>query len=158
MLTSPRQASHFDNPLLKTEKPVSNLSDDEFDPSSAWRTMKGERVCHATLRKLEVETSPQALTRLLGVFRMEVHKRAGIISEACQSHDIERLQGCVHALKSSAQSFGCMPLATACMQVETLCDHEHPERVFEARDSLLALIDDTLVALDAYENGRQRER
>lgn len=137
---------------------MSNLSDDEFDPSSEWRSMKGEHVCRSTLLKLEAETSPQALTRLLGIFRMEVHKRAVVINEACSSHDTERLQVCVHALKSSAQSFGCIPLATACMQVESLCDHEHPERIFEARDSLLALIDNTLASLDAFENERQRDR
>lgn len=160
MLTLSWKPSHFEmNPrALNTRKHVSNQTDDEFDPASEWRTMKGELVCRSTLQKLEAETSPQALTRLLGIFRMEVHKRAGIIHEACSSRDAERLQVCVHALKSSAQSFGCIPLATACMQLETLCGHENPERIFEARDALLALIDNTLAALDIFEREREHGR
>lgn len=160
MLTLPRKPSHFEKSprALNREKTVSNQIDDEFDPASEWQSMKGELVCRATLQKLEAETSHQALTRLLGIFRMEVHKRAGIIHEACSSRDAERLQVCVHALKSSAQSFGCMPLATACMQLETLCGHENPDRIYEARDALLMLIDNTLAALDVVEREREHGR
>lgn len=109
-------------------------------------------LCHATLRKLESDTSPQALRRLLGVYRTELHKRSGIIQEAHHRQDVERLQVCVHALKSSALSFGCEVLAEKCLQVEDFCLHGLNPRAFDHCEALLQMIQKTLDAVDAFES------
>lgn len=115
---------------------------------------QGPHVCHATLQRLEAEISSQALTRVLGVFRNEVLKRVGIIIDARDREDLQRLHVCVHALKSSALSFGCLPLSAACLQMEDFCNQSQGERAFGACDALLSLIDATLVALDEFEHHR----
>jgi HPt (histidine-containing phosphotransfer) domain-containing protein len=121
-------------------------------PGSSADANQRRLLCSATLRKLEADTSAQALRRLLSVYRTELHKRSATIADAHDRQDNERLQICVHALKSSALSFGCEALAEKCLQVEDFCLHALHARAFDHCEALLLLIQKTLDAVDAFES------
>lgn len=90
------------------------------------------------LERLESDTSPEAMPRLLATFRRETARRVAAVSRLRSAQDLHALQREAHSLKSSAGTFGAASLQQLARELESSCrDHAYGP----AGDLAAALVD-----------------
>ena len=90
------------------------------------------------LERLESDTSPEAMPRLLATFRRETARRVAAVSRLRSAQVLHALQREAHSLKSSAGTFGAASLQQLDRDLESSC-RDHADG--PAGDLAAALVD-----------------
>jgi PAS domain S-box-containing protein len=99
------------------------------------------------VEQLIEDTNQTATAHMLNVFFQECERRMVILSQAREENNPIDFEVSVHALKSSAKTFGCEFLSEVARQAEEACKENDFERAWELGDQLKTVVPITLKAM-----------
>ncbi|MGN7612359.1 Hpt domain-containing protein [Magnetococcales bacterium HHB-1] len=102
-----------------------------------------------TLEKMEKNTSPQAMPRMINLFLKEIKKQSDQIQLAIDQKDSQILQQRSHLLKSSAGTFGALKLQILAERCDQACKESAPQ-AFTMATQIINLIQQTTTAFQNY--------
>lgn len=97
----------------------------------------------ATLEKLAHDTSPEAVPEMITIFLHELQKRSNSLKSAKKNNNVEDIAMQVHALKSSAGTYGAIKLQNIAIKIDLLCKQNQFEQAILLVDSILSIIYET---------------
>jgi CheY-like chemotaxis protein len=106
------------------------------------------------LERLESDTSPEAMPRLLATFRRETARRVAAVSLLRSTQDLHALQREAHSLKSSAGTFGATSLQHLARQLESTSRDGAVEPAVELATTIVAHWPRVVRALARYPDER----
>ncbi|MCP5208411.1 MAG: PAS domain S-box protein [Hahellaceae bacterium] len=101
-----------------------------------------------SIEQLIEDTSDAAARRMLNIFDTEARKRVLAIAECIKKSDYEQVETSVHALKSSAQTFGAYRLHLLAKEAESCCRAGRFDEAFRYCDRLETLVNESLDELE----------
>lgn len=102
-----------------------------------------------TIDQLIADTNRLAVERMLKVFFVECERRLELIDTAWQNHDLDALAVSVHALKSSAKTFGAEQLSDTAARAESASEAKNIVLVEVCIKQLPTLMNEALAAITA---------
>jgi HPt (histidine-containing phosphotransfer) domain-containing protein len=102
------------------------------------------------LEQLGLDTSPELVPRMLGIFIDELRNRSAAIAAAEQAADITALGREAHAIKSSADTYGAPELALAARRIDQACKDGDLAAARRSARAFSELVEPTIGELNAY--------
>ncbi|MCG8611377.1 MAG: Hpt domain-containing protein, partial [Pseudomonadales bacterium] len=115
-------------------------------------------INHQALEQLKQDTSEAAMLRMLSIFDRETRKRVHQIQAFLAAGDWDGLETCVHALKSSAQTFGAQQLHLIAKEAEQRVRSGEIEGLGAKIELITTLAETSLEQLEAHYGYIQAEK
>jgi PAS domain S-box-containing protein len=113
-------------------------------------TSSDELIDRKALLQLAEDTSPATALRLIAVFIKELQSRTMQIAEFHDLGDMDGLASQAHALKSSAATYGAAVVRERTLRLDNACSCSDQKAAMAAAQELLAVVEPTVKALNAY--------
>ncbi|ARU55235.1 response regulator receiver and PAS sensor-containing signal transduction histidine kinase [Oleiphilus messinensis] len=128
-------------------------------PSSPDRGRAGSaEINHQALEQLKQDTSEAAMLRMLSIFDRETRKRVDQIQAFLAAGNWDGLETSVHALKSSAQTFGAQQLHLIAKETEQRVRSGETEGIGAKIELITTLAETSLEQLEAHYGYIQAEK
>ncbi|MDH3715913.1 MAG: Hpt domain-containing protein [Gammaproteobacteria bacterium] len=107
-------------------------------------------IDETVLEQLARDTSVQAVPAMIGVFLEETQGRMAHIASAHSVGDLDAVKDEVHALKSTAGTFGALYLQRLARYLERACGDRRAEETERAIAAMPGVLEQTFGQLQAY--------
>jgi len=95
------------------------------------------------LEKLVLDTSAEVLPDMIGIFLQELDKREKNLKQALLKKDFNQVAEEVHALKSSAGTYGAKKMQNLTIKIDSLCKHSNHVEVEKLLNDLMPIIQES---------------
>jgi len=102
------------------------------------------------LEQLADDTSEELVPEMVGIFIKELNRRVEIIDKAIDSQNVADIGAEVHAIKSSAGTYGALKLQSLAKSIDALYKDGNKKQLLELSKKLPDLIRKTINIFDSY--------